>query len=183
LPEALLKKAEMAEMDREGAADREAYMAFQKVKFNAADRNKDGSLDANEMPVMMNPELHDDVLTLVAEHEFKIKDTDKDGVLSKKEFFATDDESEEDGDKVIEFDQLDKDKSGTINFTEFKHHHSGEHHTELALQKILELADKDKDGHVTFDEFTGAPEMHDDEAVTSHLMEWAEGHTAHGGEL
>jgi len=177
------------EMSEEDKAEQKRYNELEKAKFKASDKNKDGFLDADELPVMMNPELYDDLLKLVADNEFKNKDMDGNGQLTQKEFFQSgppeDAESESGPDAQMqeEFFTLDKDSSGTLSLKEYEVYESGTHQTEAAIAKILELADKDKDGHVTADEFTGSPELHDDSEVHSHMWEWHEALTHDGGEL
>uniref|UniRef100_A0A0G4FI08 EF-hand domain-containing protein n=1 Tax=Chromera velia CCMP2878 TaxID=1169474 RepID=A0A0G4FI08_9ALVE len=88
-------------------------------RFDAADRNKDGFLDAEEMMVLMHPQKHDDMMRIEIDEIMESKDTDKDGKISKDEFLEGVDE-EERQEIEDEFDQLDTDGSGFIEVEEVK---------------------------------------------------------------
>lgn len=132
--------------------------------FKASDRNKDGSLDADEIPSLLYSALHDDVLTLTTEVMLKSQDADGNGEVSQQEFG---------GDVVSDddFASLDSDGSGGLNLAELKNWESSNHQTEKDMKFLLSKGDLDHDGHLSFDELKAAE--HDLEAH-HHLLEWAQ---------
>jgi len=171
---------EAGEMSEEDKKNQQKYLEFEKEKFKVADRDKDGFLNADEMHVIMSYHLQDDMLTLVAQNEIKQRDTDGNGELTSQEFWMPGEE--EDPDMKEEFAKIDKDGSGSINLNEFKAYESGQHYTDIALTKLLELTDQDNDGQMSLEEFTANPSLHEDHELSYHLQSWAT-HAGHGGEL
>jgi Ca2+-binding EF-hand superfamily protein len=59
-----------------------------KVMFEAADKNKDGSLNKAEFLMFSHPEEHPDMLPVILKQTLQDKDTDGDGFISFKEFIG-----------------------------------------------------------------------------------------------
>ena len=107
-----------------------------KVSFEAADKDKDGTLDREEAKA-------------VCGDKFDAMDTDKDGTLSKEEVNACGRKKHNEHDKLHEkrskeFNAADKDSDGTLTKEEAKR-----------LKKVyknFDAIDADKDGTVSRDE-------------------------------
>lgn len=183
LPELLKDMDSWGEEGEEDKAQAAKRKELETAKFKAADRDGNGLLDTEELPSLFYPETHDGVLTMTAEATLKSKDQDGNGELTPKEFWEGDSVDGEDlsisDEEQADFAKLDKDSSGTLNIAELKAWESGGFHTEEALKKLFELADKDNDMHVTADELEAARELIAGSDAQYHLMEWTE----HHGEL
>lgn len=59
-----------------------------KVMFEAADKNKDGSLNKAEFLMFSHPEEHPDMLPVILKQTLQEKDTDGDGFISFQEFIG-----------------------------------------------------------------------------------------------
>lgn len=169
---------EEGEDDKAQAARRRE---LETAKFKAADQDGNGLLDTEELPSLFYPETHDGVLTMTAEATLKSKDSDGNGELTSKEFWEGDSVDGEEmhigEEEKADFAKLDKDNSGTLNIAELKDWESGGFHTEEALKKLFELADKDNDMHVTADELDTARQLLAGSDAQYHLMEWTEHHS------
>merc|ERR1711972_498168 len=124
------------------------------------------------------PETHDGVLHVTVTDAMRKKDVDKDGMLTKQEFWDVDtgtDEpyvlSEEDH---ADFAKLDKNGDGKLDVEEMKAWESGSFHTEEAMKKLFELADQNSDMLVSIEEFDHARELIAGSDAQYHLMEWQE---------
>merc|ERR1719412_3086101 len=71
----------------EDKQDAEAWNSLETAKFKVADKSGDGFLDLEELPALFCPETHEGVLEITAEWTLDQKDTDKDRLLSPKEFW------------------------------------------------------------------------------------------------
>lgn len=161
---------------------KETHRKVESAKFAAADTDKDGLLDAEELPSVFFPETHDGVLSLVAKHALQERDQDGDGLLTLQEFWDGD-SLEEEEELVIESEQeafrkLDADSSGKLDVYELKAWESGRFHIEEAMKSLFELADQDGDKHVTAEELVAAREQIAEstssyEDAHAHLAEWA----------
>mmetsp|Transcript_12526 Transcript_12526/g.25477 ORF Transcript_12526/g.25477 Transcript_12526/m.25477 type:complete len:278 (+) Transcript_12526:113-946(+) len=147
-------------------------------KFKVADADEDGLIDESELPSLFYPETNDGVLELIAKAFLLENDADKDGFLSLQEFWKG---SRDDGDEPSssheekeDFVALDKDGNGKLDLQELKVWESGRFHTEAAMRKLLEVADKDSDMHVTVEELSAAREQISGSDAQYHLMQWAE---------
>jgi Ca2+-binding EF-hand superfamily protein len=150
--------------------------AVETAKFKAADTNADGHLDKNELPALFYPETHEGVLSVSVEQTMRNKDTNKDGVLTVREFWESDSEGEDDlsEEEKADFAKLDMNGDGLLDVQELRAWESGRFHTEDAMKKLFEVADKDQDMHVTSDELADAKEMIAASDAQYHLIEWAE---------
>eukprot|EP00421_Protoceratium_reticulatum_P008281 CAMPEP_0168371800 /NCGR_PEP_ID=MMETSP0228-20121227/7956_1 /TAXON_ID=133427 /ORGANISM="Protoceratium reticulatum, Strain CCCM 535 (=CCMP 1889)" /LENGTH=280 /DNA_ID=CAMNT_0008384695 /DNA_START=53 /DNA_END=895 /DNA_ORIENTATION=+ len=158
----------------EAAARREHELA----KFEAADEDKDGLLDEQELPALFYPEIHSGILEVTTKDTLRQKDADGDGRLTAQEFWEVpgtegEDHSISEGE---EFKGLDKDGNGFLDLEELKSWESGSFHTEEAMKKLFEVADKDGDLHVTAEELSEASEEIANSDAHFHLMQWAEEH-------
>lgn len=164
-----------------------ALKEIDKLKFKAADGDKDGFLDMKELQDFYHPENHDAILRITTLEELKHKDTDDDGKLSKNEFWGFN-PLEEDGVEIpdednAEFVALDKNGDGFIDLEELMVWESGRLVTEDSLKKLLEIADADKDEHVTATELVDAREKLAESDAQGLLNEWAEHEQAKSDEL
>jgi len=163
-------------------AERDALHKLEMAKFDIADANKDGFLDAEELPVAFYAELHDGVLELVAVANMQEKDKDGNGELSFDELFEAEHEEAQSvpGDDsehwIKTFEGLDKDRSGGLNLAEMKHWESGEYDASQIINHVFEVADKDKDLHITSSEFEAAQASLAETDTGSHLMDWIAHH-------
>lgn len=63
-------------------------MKDDKLMFEAADRNKDGSLNKHEFIMFSHPEEHPDMLPLILKQTLQEKDTDGDGFINFQEYIG-----------------------------------------------------------------------------------------------
>jgi len=157
-------------------SDAKEAISLEEAKFKAADINSDGFLAADELPTLLFPALHQEVLTVTAKHAMSEWDKDGDSQLTPKEFWQGEmnEHFEEIQDADMEdFKKLDTDANGFISIEELKSWVSGHFHSEEALQLTFKTADKDKDGHVTAKEFWEAVEHLTDGDSLHQLKEWA----------
>jgi calcium-binding protein CML len=149
-------------------------------KFKAADANGDGQLDKEELPALFYPETHEGVLSVTVEETMRQKDRTGDGKLTPKEFWEADLIEGDDGDlseeENADFSKLDTNGDKLIDTNELRAWESGRFHTEDAMQKLFEVADKDGDMHITADEFAEAKDLIASSDAQYHLIEWAEHH-------
>lgn len=166
--------------DEEEMKELEHRKSIEAAKFKAADLNGDGNLDKNELPALFYPETHEGVLTVTVQETMRQKDTDKDGKLSPKEFWESDladgDDADLSEEEKADFARLDTNGDGSIDLQELRAWESGRFHTEDAMKKLFEVADKDSDMHVTSDELAEARDMIAASDAQYHLIEWAEHH-------
>jgi len=164
--------------DEEEMKELENRKKVEAEKFKAADVNGDGVLDANEVPALFYPETHEGVLAVTVRETMRQKDLNKDNRLTAREFWEAD-SMEGEHDELSEeenqdFAKLDLNGDGFIDVDELRSWESGRFHTEEAMKKIFELADKDNDMHVTVEELRTAREQISVSDAQYHLIEWAE---------
>ncbi|CAE7768498.1 RCN3 [Symbiodinium sp. CCMP2592] len=165
--------------DEEELKELERRKAIETEKFLAADEDKDQALNAKEVASLFYPETNPAVLDVVVRDTMKMKDADGDGVLTPKEFWEFGEEDLEDQlseEEVSDFKKLDKDGNGVLNLEELKAWESGVFHTEAAMVRLLQIADKDGDMMATADELENAREELASSDAQYHLIEWAEHH-------
>eukprot|EP00438_Fugacium_kawagutii_P007897 Skav203679 [mRNA] locus=scaffold259:79647:87827:+ [translate_table: standard] len=161
--------------------DKDGNSPVETAKFKAADVDKDQFLSVHEVASLFYPETwpgdaletNPAVLDVVVEDTMKLKDKDGDGVLTAKEFweFGEEELSEE---EVQDFQKLDKDGDGVLNMDELRAWESGLFHTEAAMIKLIQIADKDGDMQATAEELENAREESRGTAlpeVTSDLID------------
>merc|ERR1712151_973811 len=150
------------------------------AKFAAADANGDEFLDKEELSGLFYPETHDAVLSVTVLETMRQKDVGNDGKLTPKEFWEAEDSDGDDGElsdeENMDFAKLDTNNDGTLDLHELRAWDSGKFHTEEAMKKLFEIADKDHDMHVTADELADAREQIASSDAQYHLIEWAEHH-------
>eukprot|EP00747_Dinoflagellata_sp_TGD_P078923 gnl/TRDRNA2_/TRDRNA2_160286_c1_seq4.p1 gnl/TRDRNA2_/TRDRNA2_160286_c1~~gnl/TRDRNA2_/TRDRNA2_160286_c1_seq4.p1 ORF type:complete len:292 (+),score=89.92 gnl/TRDRNA2_/TRDRNA2_160286_c1_seq4:64-939(+) len=165
--------AELATDEQEGELDDEDAQlhawnlrrkAFEELKFDAADKNKDSLLSMEELAAFMNPEIDDSVLEVATRYFLVEKDVDRDSLLNPMEFWIGEEINQRGAaaalegveqvpeEKVQEFNELDKNKDGRIDQKELKVLESGLFHTEQILSTLLTAVDSDHDGYVTAQE-------------------------------
>jgi len=161
--------AEMKELDNRKSVET--------AKFKAADLDGDSVLSAHEVASLFYPETNPAVLEVVVKDTMQMKDKDGDGVLTAKEFWEF---GEEDGEEQLseeemkDFEKLDKDGNGVLNMEELRAWESGLFHTEAAMIKLIQIADKDGDMQATAEELENAREELANSDAQYHLIEWAE---------
>jgi Ca2+-binding EF-hand superfamily protein len=164
--------------DEEEMKELEKRKEVESAKFKAADSNGDGLLDKAELPGLFYPETHEGVLTVSVAQTMKQKDRDSNGHLSLKEFWESEAEGEDDmsEEEKSDFSKLDVNGDSILDLDELRAWESGRFHTQDAMKKIFEVADKDNDLHITADEFAGARDLIAASDAQYHLIEWAEHH-------
>eukprot|EP00927_Polykrikos_kofoidii_P003108 TRINITY_DN1122_c0_g2_i1.p1 TRINITY_DN1122_c0_g2~~TRINITY_DN1122_c0_g2_i1.p1 ORF type:complete len:278 (+),score=65.90 TRINITY_DN1122_c0_g2_i1:87-920(+) len=155
-------------------------MDIEKAKFLAADENDDHHLEAHEITGLFYPETHDGVLTVTVRETLRQKDKDGDGRLSPMEFWEADESDGEDGQLTAEensdFENLDTNRDGFLSLEEIRVWEGGHFHTEDAMKKMFEVADKDNNMHLSGDELARARDELSLSDAQYHLIEWAEHH-------
>jgi Ca2+-binding EF-hand superfamily protein len=169
----------LTEMDQHegGTAEEQRRVHLDKERFKAADDDKNGVLDAQELPGLFYPEVNKAVLEVSTKATLDDKDKNKDGVLTPREFWELDGpEGARDimAEELADFQRLDKDGSGTLDLAELNAWEAGHFHTEQAMQRLFDLADVDSDLHVTAEELANARGMIAGSEAQYHLMDWVE---------
>merc|ERR1719271_697222 len=94
-------------------------------------------------------DLSEGVLDVTVAETMRQKDTNKDGKLNAKEFWESDQMDGDDADlseeEKADFARLDTNGDGSIDVNELRSWESGRFHTEDAMRKLFEAADKDSD--------------------------------------
>jgi len=166
--------------DEEEMKELRARIEVEKQKFAAADVSQDNHLDTDELTHLFYPETHEGVLTVTVAETMKQKDRDGDGALTPHEFWEADVAESEDGqlteEENADFAKLDSNRDGKLDINEIRSWESGRYHTEEAMKKLFEIADKDNDMHVTGEELAAAREEIALSDAQYHLIEWAEHH-------
>lgn len=166
--------------DDEEMKELEKRKVTETAKFQAADENGDGFLAPAEIGALFFPEVNAKVLAISVKATMEMKDKDGDAMLTPKEFWefgeegGADDELTEE--EIQDFQKLDKDGDGLLNAAELTAWESGTFHTEGAMLKLMELADKNGDMAATLEELETAREELAASDAQYHLIEWAEHH-------
>jgi len=158
-----------------------------KEKFEAADTNKDGKLDKNELGHFDHPQASPDVLKALVKAQVKRKDQDGDGKLDSKEYFADEDMTGYGNEEEIKkaFSKIDVDGDGKLSEEELYMEETGEHHVLSAFKALLADADTDKDSHLSLDEFHKHMPLIAEHEAAVHIHDWMLHHEieARGDEL
>lgn len=166
--------------DEEEMRELEERKRVEAAKFKAADQNGDEVLDIGELPALFYPETHAAVLHITTLEAMRQKDKNQDGKLSPREFWEVDESDGEDFElseaEREDFTSLDADQDGFLSLDELKAWESGRFHTEDAMRRMFEIADKDDDLQLTAEELGNAHEEIAASDAQYHLMEWAEHH-------
>lgn len=181
--EALVSSSNPEEFDAATLADIKVLEAaeskLKRLKFQIADANNDKVLSGSEVAVFFSPESYNAALAAEAMAD---KDTNKDGLLSKTEFFSDpanelflEQESDITPEELADFEELDKDGSGDLDTNELIRWESGQYHAHGELTHMVKKADTDRNGKISPDEFINARQHINGTDVMYHLLEW----TAH----
>jgi len=196
------KSLDMKELEADAEEDASAKsqrLEVERAKFHEADSDKNGVLDAPEMPGYFYPETNPSVLDVMTTATMKEKDRNGDGKLSLNEFWGVDllkgsgegdveddadgkDEQESEqlqeggvtSDEKLDFKMLDLNKDKYLGLDELRAWESGEFHTREAMRKMIEAADQDHDMHITADELVKAREKIAGMDAQYSLAEWIE---------
>eukprot|EP00930_Biecheleria_cincta_P025344 TRINITY_DN1805_c0_g4_i1.p1 TRINITY_DN1805_c0_g4~~TRINITY_DN1805_c0_g4_i1.p1 ORF type:complete len:323 (-),score=100.41 TRINITY_DN1805_c0_g4_i1:370-1269(-) len=168
------------EKQEEEKQEEEKRMALEKMKFEAADLDRDGLLTKEEVVELLYPEQKNEVLKVIAQDDLSAKDTDKDGHLTPSEFWDRNTAAGEAGqiadEELKEFKLHDRDGDGRLSLEELMHWESGNQHTKAVMDQLMATADKNSDGHITAEELSGA--LHELAGTDAHyhFLEWVEHH-------
>ena len=146
----------------------------EKSWFKVLDANKDGKMSPEEFhSSLSNPELKESYDAKESERIFALMDTDADGFISIEEWVAFYKQSAQDPEYVDgehapltheqreqhrkRFDSYDLDKSGALNYEEFKAltRETDENFDEDHTRSLFSEVDMDKNGIVSFEEWIG----------------------------
>lgn len=168
---------EMDEWEDEGTKEEDAQAPAkrrerERQKFKAADADKNGVLNAQELASLLHSAHHDGVLEVEARHLLEHRDKDGDGLLSPREFWHIPDDEEMPGVNDDRFKRFDRDASGKLDLAELKEFESGGHEAEDAMRELVRLADTDGDLHLTDKELAYANKKILDKDAHSHLSQW-----------
>eukprot|EP00747_Dinoflagellata_sp_TGD_P169337 gnl/TRDRNA2_/TRDRNA2_198089_c0_seq1.p1 gnl/TRDRNA2_/TRDRNA2_198089_c0~~gnl/TRDRNA2_/TRDRNA2_198089_c0_seq1.p1 ORF type:complete len:271 (-),score=64.62 gnl/TRDRNA2_/TRDRNA2_198089_c0_seq1:66-878(-) len=148
-------------------------------QFKLFDRNEDGFLDADELPVIAYPGA---VRGQTVSAIFTPMDIDGDGMLSPQEVLNGGAADEED--ELNDFKELDTDGDGGVSLLELTVCQGSLplcvdiDRIESALGRLFGMADQDNDMHITADELVKAVQqiVGRDVEVEDHLMDLSEHH-------
>lgn len=169
----------------------EAEQREKQQEFKDLDTNKDNSLEPDELAQMYNHHINEKVEAALTNSALKVRDADKSGTLSLREFFE---HLQVEGEEPVEipaedeeiFKKLDKDGSGSLTLKELQAWESGSFQAEEAVRKLFAAADKNKDNVLTKEEMSEASQQLADDPdyeAQMYLTQWAEQHKSEHGEL
>jgi len=141
-------------------------------KFQAADANGDGHLNADEISALFYPEVHEGVLTIATKQAMVDRDANGDGKLDEKEFEEL--HVEEGSEPAGAFHKLDLNKDGFLDVQELRHWESGRFNTEEAFMHLFAVVDTNHDNRVSFEELTAKAEQIATTDAHHHLQEWSD---------
>jgi len=145
---------------------------FEKEKFDLADKNKDGHLDASEYGLFLFPQADPEVAEAEARRIFNHADHNKDKLIELNEYFGADlirDTPKERDDKKADFTRQDKDQDGKLTFEEYKAAIMPDYDTlaKKEAKHLIDEGDKNKDGKLSKEEL--AAQYHSFEGGQIHL--------------
>lgn len=137
--------------DDHSADDLEEVKIVEADKFAAADLDRDGMLNPEEMRGWVLPELVKPVLQAEAHGGFLELDINRDGHLSSTELWEVpvDEQSDHQGEM---FSVLDEDGDGLLTLAEYAGFESTGFLFKRGITNYLTDADRDADGHLSVDE-------------------------------
>lgn len=126
------------------------------LKFKAADKDANGSLDADELLAFMFPRFSHDVAIAVVEEAILKRDSNADGALTVEELFGIrapgQQASRVPQDEKEAFKELDIDGDGVLNAKELAHSYAGHLDNEVATDGQFGYIDTDGDGYISVQE-------------------------------
>lgn len=140
----------------------------EEAKFEQADADKNSILEGEELVIFFNPDLDHEVSLIDAKYMFEGMDTDKDELISNKEFRR--------GELAARFGEVDKDKDGSINLSELHHWATGVQDLLWNILHWLKVADKDDDSHLSLSEFIDARHRLHKTGGDFYLRTWSDIH-------
>merc|ERR1719218_358055 len=168
-------KVTLEEMMEEFSGADAKLTELAKAKFAAADKNKDGGLDKEEIALWGHAPADPDVLKVVVAANIKAHDKDGDGKLDSNEL----NEGVNDGVfscQPAEIAKLDADGDGKLSEEELHRCESGDHHVHSAFQALFTNADTDKDSHLSMDELQKHMQETPHHSATSQMNSWIHYH-------
>jgi len=148
--------------DDDDAAETAAMLNEEKMKFEAADLNKDGTLDEKEFQAFYLPHNYPHMYDVELQRSINDMDKNKDGFVSKEEFImdtleemdAEDAAEEQRAVEESQFVDLDKDNDGKLSKEEMRPWvlTDNESIAKEEVEHLLTECDKDGDHKLTIDE-------------------------------
>lgn len=126
--------------------------------FNAADRNKDAKLDAEEFVAFSHPEEHPEMLPIILQQTLRDKDLNNDGFIDFQEYLGDRGISQDKDWLIIEKDKFDheydKDHDGKLNSSEILSWvvPSNDEIAEEEVSHLFASSDDNHDNVLSFDE-------------------------------
>eukprot|EP00927_Polykrikos_kofoidii_P063064 TRINITY_DN57871_c0_g1_i1.p1 TRINITY_DN57871_c0_g1~~TRINITY_DN57871_c0_g1_i1.p1 ORF type:complete len:263 (-),score=65.10 TRINITY_DN57871_c0_g1_i1:29-817(-) len=144
------------------------------ARFSAADLNRDGMLDTQEVRGLHFPSIRNGVPSFSLQEAFDDLDKDSDGLLSANEFWGADgaDKPLTDDESAV-FLKVDTDTDGFASIEEYFIWEAGHLHQDEALKELFHTADMDESLHLTVDEMLDAQEALGDNDALHHLLEFS----------
>jgi len=152
---AAFEKDAKEDEDDDDAAETAAMLKEEKVKFDVADLNKDGTLDEKEFQAFYLPHNYPHMYDVELQRSMNDMDKNKDGFISKDEFVMAEDSVEEQrADEEKQFGELDTNGDGKLSKEEMKPWvlTDNESIAKEEVEHLLTECDKDSDGQLTIDE-------------------------------
>jgi len=145
-----------------------------KEKFEAADTNKDGQLDKNELLYFDFPQRRPDVLKALVKARVKRKDQDGDSKLDSKEYFADEDMKGYGNEEEIKkaFSKMDVDGDGKLSEEELYQHEIFVPKCAKIFEALLADADTDKDSLLSLDEFHKHMPLIAEHEAADYIKDW-----------
>merc|ERR1712050_101009 len=144
------KLEKMDEKQKEGHSSDLSDVPFEKKKFDLADKNKDGHIDAKEYAAFLFPQAEAEIGQVEADRLFKLVDQNGDKVIDLSEYFGTgfpEDSDKNREEKKKDFEKSDLNKDGKL---------SSEEYQKIMMPSYEDVsvteADTNKDGKLTKEE-------------------------------
>lgn len=146
------------EVSGEDKSEENKLLSDDKIIFEAADKNKDGSLNKVEFLMFSHPEEHPAMLPVILKQTLQDKDTDGDGFISFQEFIGDRAKHQDKEWLIIEkekFDnEFDNDKDGKLSGAEILSWvvPSNDEIADEEVNHLFAASDDDHDDLLAFDE-------------------------------